>query len=140
MVTLPFEEFQDKNGAGKLTPAAASSISGIGFWLNAIPDSAAVDADGFVSGTLIYDAVRSGYTENPVPTFEPVDFGADSREGKDTEEGMAKSAAEAALEDASLKEGSEPGRGQMIMIISGAVSLVSLVILLWLALGLRKKK
>lgn len=143
LVTLPFEEFQDKNGAGKLTQAAAASVSGIGFWLNAIPDSAAVDAEGFVSGTLIYDAVRAGYTDHLAPTFESVDFGggngAAAGAGEETEADVAGTVS-ATGEDTILKEDGKPGRERMIMMVSGAVSLASLIVLIWLALGLRKKR
>lgn len=132
LVTIPFEEFQDKNGGGKLTEAAASSISGIGFWVNAIPDSEAVDADGYVSGTLIYDAVRAGYTDHREPTFEPVDFGDESDlDAGEIVEGVA---------DVSGEGGGKTGRSRMVMVISGLVSAASLICLLWLALGLRKKR
>lgn len=134
LVTLPFEEFQDKNGAGKLTAAAAASVSGIGFWVNAIPDSAAVDENGYVGGTLIYDAVRAGVTDHSEPVFEPVDFGA--VDGADAKEGDA----DAALTGDSMGTDDGSGRERAVMLVSGAISLASLLCLLWLALGLRKKR
>lgn len=137
LVTLPFEEFEDKNGAGKLTASAAASVSGIGLWLNAIPESEAVNASGEVKGVLIYDAVRAGYVEDPKPVFEKVDFEATDAEKPQDTAGINEEAAETALEQ---NTAADQGRNRIVFAVSGVISLLSLVCLLWIIAGMRKKR
>lgn len=73
LVTMPFSEFTDKSGRGALTSNAAAKISGFGLWVNAISDSEAINADGRVSGTLYYDAIRAVDAESDKPLFEDPD-------------------------------------------------------------------
>lgn len=71
LVTLPFEEFRDKNGKGGLSSTDAANVSGIGLWVNAIPDSDAIDANGEVAGVLYYDSIKAINALNvSAPTFE----------------------------------------------------------------------
>ena len=69
LVTLPFSEFVDKGGRGVLTSAAAANISNFGLWVNAVPDSEAVDENGQVSGVLYYDSIKAVDTDSSVPVF-----------------------------------------------------------------------
>lgn len=69
LVTLPFSEFQDKNGKGPLTSEAASDVSGFGLWVNAIGDSSAIDADGEVRGVLYYDDIKAVSSGKTSPEF-----------------------------------------------------------------------
>lgn len=69
LVTLPFGEFQDKNGKGALSPEIASDISGFGLWVNAIGDSPAIDENGEVQGVLYYDDIRAVASEKTAPEF-----------------------------------------------------------------------
>ncbi len=69
LVTLPFGEFQDKNGKGALSPEMASDISGFGLWVNAIGDSPAIDENGEVQGVLYYDDIRAVASEKTAPEF-----------------------------------------------------------------------
>ncbi|MDK2965057.1 glycosyl hydrolase [Lacrimispora sp.] len=70
LVTLPFNEFVDKNGKGRLTSEKAGGISGMGLWINAIPDSKAIDKNGIVSGILYYDDIKAVHTSDQRPAFE----------------------------------------------------------------------
>lgn len=128
LVTLPFEEFKDRHGSGMLTAELAASISGIGFWVNAIPDSEAIGEDGRVSGVLYYDAVRAGYEEGIKPTFivpEP--------SVKQTAETMD---AEVCSGDAAYAD-EKPF--PVVPVVSGAVALLALASCFWIALHGKKK-
>lgn len=138
LVTLPFHEFTDKNGAGKLTPAAAASVRGIGLWLNAIPDSEAIDSSGEVKGLLVYDAIRAGYVEDPKPLFEKVDFGTAGSGQQENGSEMTDQSAAGAIENQDTAQVLR--RNQVVMVISGAVLILSLFCLLRLILGMRKEK
>ncbi len=103
-VTLPFGEFQDKNGKGPLTSEAAANVTGFGLWLNAIGDSPAIDSGKEVSGILYYDDIRAVSYGKTRPDFEVTgqdSAGADLTDpgetaGKETEEtGETEEAAEA---------------------------------------------
>lgn len=72
LVTLPFDEFVDKNGSGRLSIEKASMISGMGLWVNAIPASKAIDENGFVRGILYYDDIKAVYTAERKPVFERI--------------------------------------------------------------------
>ena len=69
LVTMPFSEFVDKGGRGALTSAAAANVSNFGLWVNAVPDSDAVDENGQVSGVLYYDSIKAVDSESTVPVF-----------------------------------------------------------------------
>lgn len=69
LVTMPFSEFVDKGGRGALTSAAAANVSNFGLWVNAVPDSDAVDENGQVSGVLYYDSIKAVESESTVPVF-----------------------------------------------------------------------
>ncbi len=69
LVTMPFGEFQDKNGKGRLTSEAAGDVSGFGLWVNAIGDSPAIDANGEVRGVLYYDDIRAVASKRTEPEF-----------------------------------------------------------------------
>lgn len=79
LVTLPFAEFVDKGDRGSLTSEAAASLSSVGLWLNAIPDSDAIE-DDMVSGALYYDEVKAVASESDQPVFENAQSGAENTE------------------------------------------------------------
>lgn len=74
LVTIPFKEFVNKNGGEALTSEAAAKISGIGLWVNAIPESSAVGEDGMVSGVLYYDQIKAVSGDFHQPVFAEEDF------------------------------------------------------------------
>ncbi len=77
LVTLPFGEFQDKNGKGALSSKTASDISGFGLWVNAIGDSPAIDENGEVRGVLYYDGIKAVASGKVSPSFEVTEPGED---------------------------------------------------------------
>lgn len=121
LVTLPFEEFRDKNGKGPLGSADAANVSGIGLWVNAIPDSEAVSG-GEVAGALYYDSIRAINALNvTAPMFEPL------------------TGQEQALEDKGAEETAEK-RSMVIPAVTGTISVLSLVCLIGLVINSRKRK
>lgn len=58
-VTVPFNEFVDKGNRGALTSKAAKDITGFALFINAIPDSKAIDENGQVSGVLYFDEIKA---------------------------------------------------------------------------------
>lgn len=61
-VIIPFAEFVARDIAGNPTGGLVNdkgSITSIGLWVNAIAESAAVDENGMVSGTIYYDAITA---------------------------------------------------------------------------------
>ena len=78
LVTLPFDQFQDKNGRGALSREAAAGVSGFGLWVNAIGDSPAIDSDGLVQGALYYDDIRAVASGKTEPEFLVKEDGASS--------------------------------------------------------------
>ena len=107
-MTLPFSEFIDKGGRGALTSAAAAQVSNFGLWVNAIPDSDAIDENGQVSGVLYYDGIRAVKTDSTVPVFEDPDQienpGGAEDPGETEDPGQA--------EDPALPDGADNGAGQ----------------------------
>jgi len=69
LVTLPFSEFLDKRTQAPLTSEAASQVTNIGLWMNAIGDSAAIK-DGRVSGTIYYDKIMAVSSESIEASFQ----------------------------------------------------------------------
>lgn len=69
LVTMPFSEFQDKNGKGRLSSETAADVSGFGLWVNAIGDSPAIDENGEVRGVLYYDDIRAVTSGKTAPEF-----------------------------------------------------------------------
>lgn len=122
LVTLPFEEFHDKNGKGAFGSSDAANVSGIGLWVNAIPDSESIDENGEVAGVLYYDSIQAINALNVTePLFEPL----------------------SGLENIpSPKEetGREEKRSLMLPIVSGTISVFSLLCLAGLAVNMKKKK
>lgn len=108
LVTLPFSEFIDKGGRGALTSTAAAQVSNFGLWVNAIPDSDAIDENGQVSGVLYYDGIRAVKTDSTVPVFEDPDQtenpGGAEDPGETEDPGQA--------EDPALPDGADKGAGQ----------------------------
>lgn len=126
LVTLPFEEFRDKNGKGALDSANAANISGIGLWVNAIPDSEAIDQNGEVAGVLYYDCIRAIHALNvDAPVFEALS-GAESASAEPVQ------AQGTAATERKLKFGAVPA-------VAGTISVLSLLCLTGLAVGGRKK-
>ena len=122
LVTLPFEEFRDKNGKGSLDSKAAANISGIGLWVNAIPDSEAIDGNGEVAGVLYYDSIKAINALNvDGPVFEALS-GAEE--------------APAAAEAGAQPEGK---RSMVLPAVTGTISALSLLCLIGLAVSGRKK-
>lgn len=122
LVTLPFEEFRDKNGKGPLGSADAANVSGIGLWVNAIPDSEAIDGNGEVAGVLYYDSICAINALNvSEPLFESL------------------AGPENAPEPAEADGGGEK-RSLVIPVVSGAVSVLSLLCLIGLAVNRKKEK
>lgn len=69
LVTLPFSEFIDKEDRGALTSEAAASVTSFGLWVNAIPDSGAIDEQGNVSGELVYDKITAISSDEEKASF-----------------------------------------------------------------------
>ncbi len=158
LVTLPFEAFVDKNGRGALTPAAAADISGFGIWINAIPDSAAMGADGTVSGTMYYDEIRAVKTDAAGPVFEKQELagaapeteaaGDGSRQG-DTDKGVSggrdgEDGKDAGKEKAGNGDSRKTASGvtagmYVVPVVSGIVAVLSLACLILLVLGKGRK-
>ncbi|MDO5408684.1 MAG: glycosyl hydrolase [Eubacteriales bacterium] len=136
LLTLPFEEFKDRNGTGMLTPELAASISGLGFWVNAIPDSEAIGADGRVKGELYYDAVRAGYVEGIKPTFEVPE---PSVKRADTQPQNQQAGAEAAAGNAGGQTTETEKPFPVVPVASGAAALLALAGCIGVAVHGRKQ-
>lgn len=130
LVTLPFAEFKDKNGGGALADISAASVTSIGFWLNAIPDSAVMKDQEMVNGTLYYDAVRAGFVQDVEPTFEKLDVTVKNE--------VAETEKETEIEEAgaSVAERGFPAAPALY----GAAALLSLAGLILLAVKGKKKQ
>jgi mannan endo-1,4-beta-mannosidase len=122
LVTLPFSEFMDKGGKGSLTSETAASVIGIGLWVNAIPDSEAMDSSGQVRGALYYDDIKAIQVRTSVPVFEGV------------AKGMADGTA-AVKTDRKVS-----GKKYLIPLISGAAALLSAGGLVWQVLEQKKRR
>ena len=131
MVTLPFSEFVDKGGNGSLSPQAAEGVSAVGLWVNAVPDSEAMGADGFVSGVIYYDDIRAVESGASAPVFEGTGLSAGLSETSGTE-----------AEDQEIfgRGGSQvpPGR-YVVPVISGGVALLAAACLAWLIWNQRRR-
>lgn len=95
LVTIPFADFCERDTAGNPKGNLindSASVSSFGLWVNAIADSAAIDADGMVEGTIIYDKITAVNTSDTTASFSPVvdeedpDDKDDSEETEETEE------------------------------------------------------
>ncbi len=154
LVTLPFEEFVDKNGRGPLTSEAAAGISGFGIWINAIPDSPAMGEDGTVTGTMYYDEIRAVKTTAAGPVFEKQELSGEAAEaaagsGADTEQDRSGSSDQTASDGGNgentgnadgKKAASTVTAGMYVVpVVSGMVAVMSLICLVLLALGKRRK-
>jgi len=123
LVTMPFGEFQDKNGKGRLSPEAAADVSGFGLWVNAIGDSPAIDENGEVRGVLYYDDIKAVASGKTAPEFAVMEHEEKDGAIRDAEGG-----------------GSEPGNGAdagtepmgsismtkyLLPLVSGVIALVA---------------
>ncbi len=74
LVTIPFTEFCQRDTAGNpkggLTQDC-TSVTSFGLWVNAIGDSDAIDENGMVEGTIIYDKITAVKTDVTEATFKP---------------------------------------------------------------------
>lgn len=123
LVTLPFEEFKDKNGKGSLTSTDAANIFGIGLWVNAIADSEAIDENGQVAGVLHYDSIKAINAVNLTgPMFEALSVGEVPAPVKEEAEKVE-----------------QPHKMSAMGMASGAVSAVSLICLIGLGVNLRRR-
>ena len=154
LVTLPFEEFVDKNGRGPLTSEAAAGISGFGIWINAIPDSPAMGEDGTVTGTMYYDEIRAVKTTAAGPVFEKQELAGEAAEaaagsGADTDQDRSGSSDQIASDGGNGENtGNADGKKAastvtagmyVVSVVSGMVAVMSLICLVLLALGKRRK-
>lgn len=123
LITLPFEEFKDKNGKGSLTSADAANVSGFGLWVNAIADSEAME-DGQVAGALYYDSIRAIHAlELTGPVFEALYSGG---------------IPEDVVTDTNMQ--TESKKNLVVPMVSGAVSIISLVCLIGLGMNLKRSR
>ena len=125
LVTMPFSEFQDKNGKGSLSSEAAADVSGFGLWVNAIKDSPAIDENGEVRGVLYYDDIKAVASGRSAPEFAVMEQGAKaSGEARDKE-------AEKGLEPGNGTESGTEPKGSisfadcLLPLASGVIALVA---------------
>lgn len=128
LVTMPFGEFQDKNGKGKLTSEAAADISGFGLWVNAIGDSPAIDENGEVRGVLYYDDIKAVASQKTAPEFEITEHvggEADAADNKSADGGGANGAGTAEGEEAAVTAGNISWMMYFVPAVSGLIALVA---------------
>ncbi len=149
LVTLPFSEFQDKNGKGVLSKEAAAGVSGFGLWVNAIGDSPAIDGDGLVQGALYYDDIRAVVWGKTEPEFLIKDTGDGREADTETEADTASQAAGEEKESNNSTEETETASGTvkkvsaaswLLPILSGMVALAAVGCLMALIMEGKKKK
>lgn len=124
LITLPFNEFKDRNAGVTFSKDLASTVSSVGFWVNAIPDSAAIDSEGMVHGVLYYDAVRARYEEELEPVFEVLD------------PSVKPEVTEGTAVDGSVVE---KNKMSVVLVLSGAVVVLSFIGLMVFTLKGKKK-
>ncbi len=134
LITLPFSEFQDKNGKGSLSSDAASNISGFGLWVNAIGDSPAIDENGEVRGVLYYDDIKAVSSGKTTPEFvvtsqeEGVQGDSDAK----TNENRGEESSAATAEPISWTR-------YLIPLISGGITLAAAAAAILLALDRKRR-
>ena len=133
LITLPFGEFQDKNGKGSLSSEAASNISGFGLWVNAIGDSPAIDEKGEVRGALYYDDIKAVSSGKTMPEFVVT-----SQDGG-AEEVLDVKATENQTGESSTATETISWVQYLIPFLSGGVALAAAIAALLLALDRRRK-
>ncbi len=138
LVTLPFSEFQDKNGKGRLSSEAASDISGFGLWVNAIGDSPAIDENGEVYGVLYYDDIKAVVSGKTTPEFVKAGQGAEVKEAGAAAKSQEKGAATGEEKEAEGERGASPGR-YAVAVVSGLICLAAVLCMAALAMGRKKR-
>lgn len=133
LITLPFGEFQDKNGKGSLSSEAASNISGFGLWVNAIGGSPAMDEKGEVRGALYYDDIKAVSSGKTMPEFVVT-----SQDGGAEEVLDVKTTENKTRESSTTTEHISWVR-YLIPFLSGGVTLAAAIAALLLALDRRRK-
>lgn len=139
LVTMPFSEFQDKNGKGSLSSEAAADVSGFGLWVNAIGDSPAIDENGEVRGVLYYDDIKAVASGKTAPEFVITEHGAkEAGAAKDTQAGNG---ADSGNEN---DTGTEPAgsisiTSYLLPLFSGVIALVAAACAVALAMERKKR-
>lgn len=139
LITIPFGEFQDKNGKGAFSSAAAADISGFGLWVNAIGDSPAIDGNGEVRGVLYYDDIKAVASGKTAPEFTVTEHIAEdgktaNGQGVNSEEGGMDVTGTNGVAAGTDAAGSIAWTMYIVPLISGLISLAAIVCLVLLVM------